>query len=171
MGNAYLAGTDFSGASCKGVDFSQAFLMGANFTNVNLSEDGNTGNLVNFKQADLRGANLGSVMSVTNANFDSAHVDTKNANATVKLASANTSFPGYTANPSSGLGCVQFTYPHASATPSTSNTNTCPNTSTGPCTTQAQWVLPTPTPGCSSIDFNWGVAPTAAPTASQNAVN
>lgn len=167
MANAYLAGTDFSGASCQGVDFSQSFLMGVNFTNTNLSEDANTGDSGNFKQSFLQGANLSAAMNVTDASFDGAYVDTKAATATVKLQSTNTSFPGYTANPSASLGCVQFTYPHASATPSTNNTNTCPNSSTGPCNSQSQWVLPTPTPGCSSIDFNWGVAPTPAPTAGQ----
>jgi uncharacterized protein YjbI with pentapeptide repeats len=156
---AYLGGTDFSDASCKGVDFGRAFLLGANFTNVNLSVDNNTGRTTNFRQADLRGANLSTAASVTDANFDGALIDTKSASATVKLESGNTMFAGFTPNPPSAAGCVQFTYPHASATPRTDNSNTCPNGSTGACSATAQWVLPTPTPGCSAIDFNWGIAP------------
>ena len=160
--NAYLSGTDFSDASCKGVDFTGAFLLGANFTKTNLSGDNNTGFTASFRQAYLQGTNL-STANVTNANFDGAYIDVKKAAATVKLENANISFTGFAASPPSAAGCVQFTYPNASATPSTNNGNTCPDGSTGPCTA-AQWVLPTPTPGCSSFDFNWGVAPTPVPT-------
>lgn len=160
--NAYLAGTDFSGASCKATTFTDAFLPGANFTGVNLgSADDGSGRVTSFRGAYLQGAKLSLATSVHNATFEEAYVDPNTAEIKMRLQSDNISFTGFVPLPTPNGGCVEFTYPAPSSTPPTDGSNTCPNGNPGPCT---EWVLPTPTPGCSAADFGWSSQPTPPPT-------
>jgi len=158
---AYLAGADFSGACAIAANFSGAYLPGASFDGARLRSDVTTGSSASFSKAFLQGASF-SGADVENASFLSAYVNlTSGGTLLVQLPGDNVAFAGFQPSAGATPGCVSFPYATSTTTPTTDDSNTCPNGGTGPCTA-AQWSTPYLAPpvlpaGCSTAtaDQSW----------------
>lgn len=139
---AYLNGVDMTNSTPQGAKFSGALLVGVNFTRANLSNDSNTGAVTDFSNAFLQGANFTNT-TVTNTDFTSAYVDLTSANGATMvflLSSEHTGFTDYW-NAAETPVCVEFTYTAPTTVPATNSTNTCPDGTSGPCSS-TQWQSP-----------------------------
>lgn len=130
---AYLAGADFSGTTAIAADFTGAILTGAKFTDASLGWDIDTGARTIFVGAFIGGADFTNA-TVDGANFLNAyvHCDTDGACMLFTISKNNTKFPGF--DDSDDSPCVMFAYAGATTTPTTDDTNICPDgSSNGSC--------------------------------------
>jgi uncharacterized protein YjbI with pentapeptide repeats len=147
--NAYLAGVDMGHVTANGAVFSSAILFGASFSGANLNRNAGTGAATDFSYAFLQGTDFTNAQ-VQYARFSNAYVDSDSSNTCMQTLLDNeyTGFPGLKAANSSGQcvagvqqtpTCIQYVY-NSAQLPTTDATNSCPDGSTGPCTTV--WTKP-----------------------------
>ena len=148
--NAYLAGVDMGHTTANGAIFSGAMLFGASFSGANVNRSAGTGAATDFGYAFLQGTDFTNAQ-VQYASFANAYIDTDSSNNCIQtdLSNEYTGFPGLEVSNTAGQcvagvqqapTCIQYIY-SAAHLPATDSTNSCPDGSTGPCST-TEWTSP-----------------------------